>query len=121
MREARPLEREVGVRSTMLLGSVERRQPPLGDTLMQGAARSANFDLLSHQDHHEILANLHGSRVRSSRRRYQILFRRVSLDDVRIHRKSWLCLGKDLSGLFWSHVMRDHLLGSFGTDSRPLK
>lgn len=45
----------------MLLGSVERRQPSLSDTLVQGAARSANFDLLSHYDHHEILADLHGS------------------------------------------------------------
>ena len=53
--------------------------------------------------------------------RYQILFRRVSQDDVRIHRESWLSLGEDLSRLFWSHVVRDHLPGSFGTDSGPLK
>jgi len=53
--------------------------------------------------------------------RYQILFRRISLDDVRIHRESWLRLGEDLTGLFRSHVVLDHRLGSLGTDSRPLK
>src|SRR6185436_12055190 len=57
-------------------------RPAVGDTLRRGTNGSANLDPLSHEDHHEILADLHGSGVHPSRRRHQILLSRVGHDDV---------------------------------------
>ena len=59
-----------------------RRPPGRRLRLRRGTNGSANLDLLSHEDHHEILADLHGSGVHLSRRWYQILLGRVGHDDV---------------------------------------
>ena len=85
------------------------------------ARRAANLDLLPHQNDHEILADLYRSRVRLSRLRYQILISSIRLDNVRIHRESWVSLRDDLSGLLRGDVVFEHRLGSLGTYSRPLK
>lgn len=89
--------------------------------LQRGAPWSANFNLLCHLDHHEILADLDGSLIRLARRRDQIVLRRDGLDDVRIHRQPGARLGEHLSGLFRSDMVLDHCLGSLGTHPSPLE
>src|SRR5687767_102014 len=74
--------------------------------------RPAYLDLVSHFDHHEILADFQRPRIRLPRRRNQILFCRRRQNNVRIHCQPWFHTREYLTGLLGCYVVIDDCLRS---------